>query len=39
MLYIFYVFLLNKTNIYFLKSFLIEAQLANFLHSDATNVN
>ena len=39
MLHIFYVFLLHKANIYFLKDILIDARLANFFHYDVTKLN
>ena len=38
MLHIFYVFLLHKANIYFLKDFLIDAQYADFLHHNVTKL-
>ena len=34
-----FVFLLHNANIYFLKDFLIDAQLADFLHYDVTKLN
>ena len=39
MLHIFYVLLLHKAKIYFLENFLIDAQLADFLHHDANELN
>ena len=39
MLHPFYVLLLHEANIYFLKNFLIDVQLADFLHYDVTKLN
>ena len=35
----FYVLFLHKVNIYFVKYFLIDAQLADFLHYDVAKLN
>ena len=39
MLHIFYVLLLHEANIYFLKNFLIDVQLADFLYYDVIKLN
>ena len=39
MLHIFYILFLPKVNIYFVKYFLIDAQLADFLHCDVDKLN
>ena len=39
MLHIFYVRVLHKANIYFVKNFLVNAQLADSLHYDVTKLN
>ena len=39
MLHILYAFFLPKINIYFVKYFLMDAQLADFLHYDVAKLN